>query len=105
MSRIHREARRRVPDEHRPTPRARLREAREDLHAGSPWREVLTTALEAIDEQGAARHRALCWLHHAIDVCLPSDSRRDSNEQRVLRAAAQAIEDELDAGGAQPHAA
>jgi hypothetical protein len=85
-----------VPDD-RNTPRERLRLAREELHTDSPWRELLTTALEAMDEPGRARTRALWWLHHALTAPLPIESRRDSLEQRVLRGAAAAIEDELDA--------
>jgi hypothetical protein len=87
------------------TPRARLRKAREDLHPDSPWREMLTTALEAIDEPGHARQRALCWLHHALTVRLPENPSRDGVEQRVLRRAADAIEDELDSDEALQQAA
>ena len=96
---------RRTHDDLDPTPRARLRKAREDLHPGSPWREMLTTALEAVDEPGHARHRALCWLHHALTVRLPENPSRDSLEQRVLRRAADAIEDELDSDEALQRAA
>jgi len=87
---------RRVPDD-RNTPRERLRSAREELHQSSTWRELLTTALEAMDEPSRARTRALWWLHHALTASLPDEPRRDSLEQRVLRGAAAAIEDELDA--------
>jgi hypothetical protein len=66
---------------------------------------MLTTALEAIDDPGQARHRALCWLHHALTVRLPENPSRDSLEQRVLRRAADAIEDELDADDVLLHAA
>ena len=90
------EAPRRVPDD-RNTPRERLRRAREELHPGSPWRELLSTALEAIDEPSRARTRALWWLHHALTASLPEEAPRDSIEQRVLRRAAAAIEDELEA--------
>ena len=90
------EAPSRVPDD-RNTPRERLRRAREELHPGSPWRELLTTALEAMDEPSRARTRALWWLHHALTAPLPIEPRRDSLEQRVLRGAATAIEDELEA--------
>ena len=96
---------RRAHEDHHPTPRARLRKAREDLHADSPWREMLTTALEAVDEPGQARHRALRWLHHALTVRLPENPTRDSLEQRVLRRAADAIEDELESDGAVQRAA
>jgi hypothetical protein len=87
---------RRVPD-HRNTPRERLCRAREELQPNSEWRELLTTALEAMDEPSRARTRALWWLHHALTASLPIEPRRDSLEQRVLRGAAAAIEDELDA--------
>jgi hypothetical protein len=87
---------RRVPEDRHRSPRERLRRAREDLHHGSYWREVLTTALEAIDEPGQARTRALWWLHHAITHPLPIEPHRDSLEQRVLRRAAAAIEEELE---------
>ena len=87
---------RRVSDD-RNTPRERLRSAREELHPSSTWRELLTTALEAMDEPSRARTRALWWLHHALTASLPDEPRRDSLEQRVLRGAAAAIEDELDA--------
>jgi hypothetical protein len=90
---------------HDPTPRERLRAARADLHPSSPWRELLTTALQAVDEPGQARRRALCWLHHALTVGLPQNPSRDSLEQRVLRRAADAIEDELDSDDALARAA
>jgi hypothetical protein len=86
-----------VPDDQRVSPRERLRRARENLHPGSDWHEVVTTALEAMDEPTQARSRALWWLHHALTAHLPAEPRRDSLEQRVLRGAAQAIEDELEA--------
>jgi hypothetical protein len=86
-----------VPDDQPASPRERLRRAREILHQGSDWREVLTTALEAMDESSQARSRALWWLHHALTAQLPTEPRRDSFQQRVLRGAAQAIEDELEA--------
>jgi hypothetical protein len=90
---------------HDPTPRERLRTARADLHPSSPWRELLTTALQAVDETGQGRHRALCWLHHALTVRLPENPSRDSLEQRALRRAADAIEDELDSDDALLRAA
>jgi hypothetical protein len=85
------------------TPRDRVRRALEDLNPRSPWCGVIATTLQALDEAGPSRHHALSWLHHAIIVRLPSDARRDSLEQRVLRRAAQAIEEENDAddGGTQ----
>jgi hypothetical protein len=85
-----------MPDD-RNTPRERLRRAREELHPASQWRELLTTALEAMDEPSRARTRALWWLHHALTASLPLEARRDSLEQRALRGAAMAIEDELEA--------
>ena len=87
----------RMPHEPDRSPRERLRRAREELHPGSPWRELVTTAMEAIDEPSRARTRALWWLHHALTASLPEEPRRDSLEQRVLRGAAAAIEDELEA--------
>ena len=79
-----------------PGPREKMRRACEDLHSGSPWRGVLTTALQAMDETGPARSRALCWLHHAITARLPAEPRRDGIEHRVLRRASDAIEEELE---------
>jgi hypothetical protein len=91
------DAPRHMPDDQPASPRERLRRARENMHPGSDWREVLTTALEAMDEPTQARSRALWWLHHALSAQLPAEPRRDSIEQRVLRGAASAIEDELEA--------
>ena len=87
------------------SPCERVRRALDDLHPGSPWCGVLTTVLQALDEAGPARHRALCWLHHAITVRLPSDPRRDTLEQRILRRAGQALDEELDDDGGVRHAA
>ena len=99
------EAPRRASHDHE-SRRERLRRALEDLYPGSPWRGVLTTALQAMDEPSQARSRALCWLHHAITVRLPADPRRDTLEHRVLRRAVTAIEEELDADDARaPRAA
>jgi len=91
----------RAPHEGR-DPRERLRRALADLHPASPWTGVLTTALEVLDEPGPQRARALSWLHHALRSRLPEEPRRDTLEQRVLRRAAHALEDELegdDSGG------
>ena len=87
----------RQPEDRDRSPRERVRRAREELHPDSPWRELLRTALEAIDEPSHARTRALWWLHHALSAPLPFEPRRDSQEQRILRGAAAAIEEELEA--------
>jgi hypothetical protein len=79
----------------RPTPRERLRRASEDLHPASRWRGAVATAIDAVDDPSPARIRALFWLHDALTARLPDDARTDSLEQRVLRRAAEAIEDEI----------
>jgi hypothetical protein len=53
------------------------------------------TAIRAVDDTSPARIRALYWLHDALTALLPEDPSGDSVEQRVLRKAAGAIEDEL----------
>jgi hypothetical protein len=53
------------------------------------------TALRAVDDTGPARIRALFWLHDVLSMLLPAESRADSLEQRVLRRASVAIEDEI----------
>jgi hypothetical protein len=79
----------------RPTPRERLRRASEDLHPASQWSGAVLTAVDALDDPSPARIRALFWLHDALAARLPDDPRGDSLEQRVLRRAVDAIEDEL----------
>ncbi len=78
-------------------PRERLCRALRDLHPSSPWRDVLSTALQAMDGPARERDRALSWLHYAISFRLPADPQRDTMEHRVLRRALSAIDDELDA--------
>jgi hypothetical protein len=77
------------------TPRERLTRARGDLLPASPWRGALGTALEALSEPSPESIRALSWLHDALVALLPANPRRDSLEQRALRRAATALEDEL----------
>jgi hypothetical protein len=78
-----------------PDPRERLRGAYRDLHPASAWRGAMLTALRAVDDRGPSRTRALFWLHDALTMLLPLEPGADSLEQRVLRTAARAIEDEL----------
>ena len=79
-----------------PDPRERLRGAYRDLHPASTWRGAILTALRAVDDpESRARIRALFWLHDALTMLLPLEPGADSLEQRVLRTASRAIEDEL----------
>jgi hypothetical protein len=77
------------------SPRERLCRAHADLHPASRWRGALLTALRAVDDTSPARIRALFWLHDTLTMLLPDESRADSLEQRVLRRASVAIEDEI----------
>jgi hypothetical protein len=87
----------RLPDHGRGPwgPGERLRRAGDDLHPTSTWRGVVLTAVRAVEDTSPARIRALYWLHDALTARLPEDPSADSVEQRVLRRAAGAIEDEL----------
>jgi hypothetical protein len=78
-----------------PTPRERLRRAHDDLHPGSTWRGAVLTALQAVDDPSPVRIRALFWLHDALTMLLPIEPGADSLEERVLRRASAAIEDEI----------
>ena len=78
-----------------PTPRERLRRAHDDLHPASTWRGAVLAALRAVDDHGPARIRALFWLHDALTMLLPPEPGADSIEERVLRRASAAIEDEI----------
>jgi hypothetical protein len=80
---------------HGPGARERLVRAHDELPATSAWRGALATAVRAVDEPGADRVRTLFWLHDALGGLLPADARQDTLEQRSLRRAATAIEDEL----------
>jgi hypothetical protein len=53
------------------------------------------TALGAVDDPSPARIRALFWLHDALTMLLPIEPGADSLEERVLRRASTAIEDEI----------
>jgi hypothetical protein len=77
------------------SPRERLCRAHADLHPASTWRGALLTALRAVDDTSPARIRTLFWLHDVLTMLLPDESRADSLEQRVLRRASVAIEDEI----------
>ena len=78
-----------------PSPRERLRRAHDDLHPASTWRGAVLAALRAVDDSSPARIRALFWLHDTLTMLLPEESHADSLEQRVLRRASVAIEDEI----------
>ena len=78
-----------------PSPRERLRRAHDDLHPASTWRGAVLAALRAVDDSSPARIRALFWLHDALTMLLPRDPGADGIEQRVLRRASAAIEDEI----------
>jgi hypothetical protein len=78
-----------------PSARERLRRASEDLHPSSEWRGAVLAAIRAVDDAGPGRIRALYWLHDALSARLPGDPARDTLEQRVLRRAVEAIEEEV----------
>jgi hypothetical protein len=84
-----------------PSARECLRRALDDLHPSSEWRGAVQTAIEAVDDDASpARIRALYWLHDAMSLRLPRKAAADTLEQRVLRRAVEAIEEEVVAGHA-----
>jgi hypothetical protein len=78
-----------------PSARERLRRACDDLHPSSEWRGAVLTAVEAVEDASPGRIRALYWLHDALSTRLPPKPATDTLEQRVLRRAVEAIEDEV----------
>jgi hypothetical protein len=89
-----------VPRHGGPSARERLRRALDDLHPSSQWRGAVQAALRAVDDTGPERSRALHWLRDALSMRLPRRSAADTLEQRVLRRAVEAIEEEIAAGDA-----
>jgi hypothetical protein len=82
-----------------PVVRQELRIAHSTLSDGSPWRDVLTCALRALDDPdggvGESGYLALSWLHEAMAELLPADPRRDGLDERILRRATAVLDEEL----------